>query len=119
MQECAGWRIRAVDHNVTVHARASNGIAVGISARHGATALDTGDRSSVWRLTVMRSVVAFVAQEWRPRLQQRRDVRTVWRVTVGAIFTAWLMLPKERAALFRVAGRAGFGHGILRQQLRA
>src|SRR5260221_14559913 len=42
--------------------------------------------------------MALLAQPGRPRLEERAIVRTMRRVTVGAVFRHRAMLPEERAA---------------------
>ncbi len=50
-------------------------------------------------------------------LEQRRVGGTVWRVAAAAVVGDRAMFPKERAALFGMAGVAGLVDGVLHQQL--
>ena len=63
-------------------------------------------------------LVALLAQERGPRLQQRGLRRAVRVVAVGAILGHRLMLPQERSTIFSVTGRAGFGHRAALQRGR-
>ena len=71
------------------------------------------------RLAVVWPVMAFLTQERRTRLQQRRDVGTMWRMAVRTVFSYWLVLPQERSTLFGMAQEAGFIDRILLQQFGA
>lgn len=66
MQECAGRRIRPMDHDVAIHARSANRVRVGVSPGKRAPTLDAADSRAIRGLTVVRAIVAFVAHEWRP-----------------------------------------------------
>ena len=62
--------------------------------------------------------MALLAQHGGARLQQRRHIRTVRRVAVGAILSHGRMLIQKGTALFRMAGVAGFRNGVLHHQPR-
>lgn len=64
----------------------------------------------------MRTVVALITQERWTRFKQRRDVGTVWRMAIGAIFGRRLMFPQEGSALFGMAGVASFSDRIFLEQ---
>jgi len=101
---------------------------VGLVSRALASLWDgpvTGDKGSAGQVcsTVkalgMVAGVALLAEHGCARLQQRRHIGTVWIVAVGAVLNDGRVFPQKRSALFRVAGVAGLGDGVLHHQARA
>ena len=120
MQERAGRRIGSMNHVVAIHACPSDCIGVRIDhTGTDQTALQTRSPLAVRRLTVVGPVMTLVAQERRTRFQQRRDIRAMRGMTVGAILVNRLVFPQKRTALLGVTGEAGFGDGGLLDQLRS
>ena len=78
---------------------------------------------SVWQTSTAVQIlgvvagVAALAQHRGTNLQERRDVRTVRYVAVGAVVRHGLMLPEEWTALLRVAGGAGLVDRLLDEEL--
>src|SRR5512142_1145729 len=116
MQEGASRMVRTVNHGVAVLATPTRCI---LSWRNRCTrcSLHACSKRSIRRLTVVRTVVAFLAQEGRARFQQGLDIGSVRRMAVGAVLGHRLVFPQERPALFGVAGVTGLGHRCLLQQL--
>jgi hypothetical protein len=54
--------------------------------------------------------MAFLAQERRTRFQQWRNVGTVRRMAVGAVFRNWLVFKQQGAAFFGVTDETSLGH---------
>jgi hypothetical protein len=101
---------------VAIHTGTANNISVRTRGKAGLFARSIWPN---WRCAGMRTVMTFLAQEWRTRLQQRRNVGTVRRMADGAVFRDGLMLKQEGAAFFRMAGIASFGDRIFLEQLGA
>ena len=85
------------------------GIVFGRNARHV---------RAYWCTAGMCAVMALLTQERCTRLQQRRNVRAMGAVAVGAILTHRLVLEQEGAAFFSMALVAGFCHRIFLELLR-
>ena len=66
----------------------------------------------------MVACVARLAEHGRTCLQHRRHIRAMRRVAVGAILNDGGMLPQKWTTLFRMAGVAGLGDGVLNHQPR-
>src|SRR5665213_358895 len=80
---------------------------------------------SVWQVGATIEVfavvarVAVLAKHWCTNRQQRRRIRTVRRVAVGAVVSHRSVLTQERTALLCVARIAGLVHRLFHQQLRS
>ena len=88
----------------------------------GPVTRDKGSAGQVGRAVEALGVVASVAllaEHGGTRLQERRHIRPVRRMAVGAVFNDGRVFPQKRSALFRVACVAGLGNGVLHHQARA
>ena len=74
--------------------------------------------SSNGAFTDVRAVMALLAQKWRDRLEQRRNVGAVRGMAIVAVLGHRLMFPQKRPAFFGMAGITGFGDRIFVQQFR-
>ena len=80
---------------------------------------------SVWQVGAAVKIfpvvtgVAILTKHRSPDRKQWRGIRTMRRMTVGAIVDDWRMLPEERTALFRVARVARLIYRFFCQQLRS
>src|ERR1700692_1988717 len=79
----------------------------------------TGQVCSTVKALGMVASVAFLAQHGCARLQQRRHIRPMRRVAVGAILNDGSMLPQEWTEIFRMAGVTGLSDGVLHHQTRS
>ncbi len=100
--------IRAVDLGMTIDAAAIQEERTGAGAGQALRRIDNRGMAG--------ALMAGLAQEGRPELQERRLSGSVRIVAIGAILRNRLMLPQERSAKFRMTAGAGFGDGILDEQ---
>lgn len=108
-----------MNHDMTVHAGATSSARARINHRaccSRKSTLDACDSAGKRCLTVVRAVMALVTQERGTRFKQWRDIGTMRRMAIGAVFRYGLMLPKEGAAFLSMAGEAGFRDRILFEQ---
>src|SRR5688572_5802378 len=103
--------VAAMDVRVAIHAAPRDGAECG--AAGGAAG-----RQLARLARVAGVAVAFLAQEWRARLQQAGDGRAVRLVADRAVLLHRRMVMHERAALLHVAGEAGLVHAVAHELLR-
>jgi len=107
-----------MNHDVTVHAGATDCVRIRVDVPDK-SALYACNAFPIGSLTVVRAVVTFVTKERSARLQQRRNIGTVRRMTIGTVFGYRLMLPEEGATLFCMAIPTRFIDGIALDQFIA
>lgn len=112
-----------MNHVVAVHASTTRCASVPVPGRiiwceEGKGSSRSSDRGtrSIGDDTVVRTIVTFVTQEGGDRFQQRREVGTVRRMAIGAVFGHRLMFPEEGAAFFRMASVASLNDRIFLKQ---